>query len=113
MRFARRQGEVVGCVGCERHGDDALLRSLAVSETARSLGAGTALVRSLLAALDAEGVRDVYLLTLDAARFFERFGFEPIDRAALPNAIAGSREGVMHACDDAVPMRRDRAASGR
>lgn len=112
VRFARRHGEVIGCVGCERHGYDALLRSLAVREAARGLGVGAALVRSLLAELDAAGVRDVYLLTLDAARFFERLGFEAIDRSALPVAIASSRENVMHACDEAVPMRRGGPAAG-
>jgi len=106
VRFARRGGEIVGCVGCERHGDDVLLRSLAVRESARSGGVGTALVRALLAELDSMGARDVYLLTLGAARLFERVGFEAIDRSALPRAIARSREGVMHACDEAVPMWR-------
>lgn len=106
MRVLREGGEVLACAGFEPYGEGALLRSVAVAESARGRGLGAALVSSLLDELAAAGVREVFLLTLDAEDYFRRFGFERVDRDTLPEAVLSSREFAIHCCDSATVMRR-------
>jgi N-acetylglutamate synthase-like GNAT family acetyltransferase len=60
----------------------------------------------LVSELVDEGVTEVYLLTMLASPFFEKLGFERIPREQVPPDIGRSREFELHACDDAVVMRR-------
>jgi GNAT superfamily N-acetyltransferase len=57
-------------------------RMLAVANSARGLGAGTALVRTVLDEARAEGRAAVALTTMpamvDARRIYDRFGFRPV-----------------------------------
>jgi amino-acid N-acetyltransferase len=97
---------VVGAVGLEFYGPDALLRSAVVSRELRGSGLGGVLIARLLAQAEARGVRGVYLLTTTAERYFPRFGFERIDRAEIPEAVRQSDE-FREACPaSAVAMRR-------
>ncbi len=105
VRIARDGGRIVGCVGFERHGGAALLRSLAVAPSHRRRGVARALVGDACARLAAAGVREVHLLTLDAADLFARLGFAVIDRAAAPEALQGSRELSLSCCAGATLMR--------
>ncbi len=89
---ARRNGEVVGAIGAEVCGDDALLRSLVVAPEERGTGLGGELVRRLESAAAAWGVRRWWLLTTTAEAFFLKRGFEVTPRAAVPAAIAATRE---------------------
>lgn len=76
-----------GVVGLEFFGDVALLRSLAVAESARGLGCGKGLVsRAESYALD-QGAAAIYLLTETADTLFSRLGYRLIDRASAPAAI--------------------------
>ena len=77
-----RKGRVFGVAGLEVYGDAALLRSVAVAKSHRDMGLGALLVLDRLQAAREQRIRAVYLLTTTAARFFERFGFEQIDRSA-------------------------------
>lgn len=108
MRVLREAGRVLACAGYERHGEAALLRSVAVAAEARGRGLGRGLVGALLAELEGQGAREVYLLTLDAAGFFARLGFAPIARAEVPAAVLAAREFAIHCCDRAQVMRRRR-----
>jgi N-acetylglutamate synthase-like GNAT family acetyltransferase/enamine deaminase RidA (YjgF/YER057c/UK114 family) len=105
MRALERAGRVRACAGFERAGHDALLRSVAVAADSRGQGLGRELVKGLLSELAGAGVKQVYLLTMDADGFFARFGFETIDRAAVPEGILASREFEIHCCDSALVMR--------
>lgn len=89
---ALRSGEVVGCVGVERYGEAGLLRSLAVKEACRGHGMGKALVAEAVDRAVGHDVRELYLLTLTAERFFLKLGFERVDRASAPDAIRGTTE---------------------
>ncbi|HWN06884.1 MAG TPA: arsenic resistance N-acetyltransferase ArsN2 [Steroidobacteraceae bacterium] len=84
--------EPVGIVGLELHGECALLRSLAVTPSARAAGAGTALVELAESHARSHGVRNVYLLTTTAEDFFARRGYARIGREAAPDAIRSTRE---------------------
>ena len=98
-------GALVGLAGVEVYGDAGLLRSVAVSEAQRGTGLGQRLTEAVLAHARERGVREVYLLTATAERFFPRFGFRRIDRADLPAALEGSAE-LRGACPaSAVAMR--------
>lgn len=76
--------QVVGTVGLERHGNYALLRSLAVSRDHKSRGIGRALVATALDAARADGVAGVYLLTNTAQTYFPDLGFFRVERASAP-----------------------------
>lgn len=89
---ARQAGAVVGAIGYERHGADALLRSLVVAPGQRSRGLGDRLVRELAARARAAGVRRFFLLTTTAEGFFAARGFARIERATVPRDVAATEE---------------------
>lgn len=87
--------EIVGTVALEHHGDADtsvfLLRSAAVSPSHRGHGIGTALTTAAVAYVDAAGA-PAALLTETAAGFFPAFGFRPVARDELPDALSASPE---------------------
>jgi len=87
---AEAGGHVVGTASLERHGDALLLRAVAVAAGLRGSGIGAELVAAALAAAD--GIGSVALLTETAASWFPRFGFAPVERAALDPALGASAE---------------------
>ena len=89
---ARQGGAIVGVVGFERHGPDALLRSLVVAPAARGAGLGDRLVRELTEAARRQGVARFHLLTTPAEGFFARRGFEKVARNSVPAEIAATPE---------------------
>jgi len=100
-------GERVGVGGLQRRGDHALLRSVAIEESARGAGHGRALCERLLAEAAAEGVESVYLLTTTAPDFFASLGFEAVDRESAPEALRETAEFADLCPDAAVCMRRE------
>lgn len=89
---AEHAERIVGVVGLEPCGADALLRSLAVDPAWRSRGVGRELVRQLVAAAEARGVRALWLLTTTAERWFPGTGFAAVARDAVPAAIRATDE---------------------
>ena len=85
-------GEIVGAVGHERYGDVGLLRSLVVREDKRNASLGRKLVEAIEAIARMAGIGELWLLTIDAERFFERRGYAFVDREAAPDAIRGTAE---------------------
>lgn len=89
---AERDGGIAGVAGLERYGDAALLRSVAVAESARGTGLGALLTARALESAAAAGARSVYLLTTTAESYFPRHGFRPADRESVPAAVRESVE---------------------
>jgi amino-acid N-acetyltransferase len=87
---AEEDGRVIGTAALERHGEALLLRGVAVAPAARCGGVGGQLVAAALAA--AQPVGPVALLTETASDYFLRFGFVPVERAALAPELAASPE---------------------
>jgi amino-acid N-acetyltransferase len=87
---AERDGKIIACAALERHGDDGLVRSVAVHSSARGQKIGDQLVRALLSS--GRGLKSVSLLTTTADTWFPRFGFQRVDRASLPAALNDSAE---------------------
>ena len=85
-------GDLVGLAGVELYPDGALLRSVAVRRDWRGTGLGRSLVTRALETARAAGVRDVYLLTSTAERWFPRLGFARIERDAVPPGVRQSVE---------------------
>jgi len=104
---ARHDGRLVGCIGMEVHGRDALFRSLAVTPAYRGLGLAWRLYERLVKRARAKGVERAYLLTTTIEPLAERWGFRRIDRAQVPEAIRDTSEFRGACCASAVAMWRD------
>ena len=104
---------LLGCAALERYGAHmALLRSVAVTRTARGQGVGMALVAKLLADARQDGVTEIWLLTTTAADYFPRFGFQAVKRESAPSVLQNSAE-FRYACPaSAIVMRRITEKSG-
>ena len=89
---ARDGSRVVGCVGLERYGSSALLRSLVVATAYRRAGLGQELVFTLERAARDSGVKLLALLTQTAEPFFTRLRYAVIDRAYLPDEMLQSAQ---------------------
>jgi amino-acid N-acetyltransferase len=76
-----------GVVGLEIYGRYALLRSLAVEDKTRGHGCGKALVAEAERYAKEQGVRRIYLLTTNAAKFFANLGYSVVPRADAPERI--------------------------
>ena len=84
--------EMVGLVGLEIRGDDALLRSLAVAGGYRNKGLATLLVDKIEDYARSLKIRTLYLLTLTAESFFAKRDFQPTARTNAPAGIQNTAE---------------------
>ncbi len=66
--------------------DLAEIRSLAVAQSSQGAGIGSRLVEALMTEAQEMGVRKVFVLTYRQS-FFERLGFQVMDRSLLPQKI--------------------------
>jgi len=103
---ARKGSKIVGTVGIEPAGSDALLRSLAVSESIRRQGLGTQLTESIEKYARDREVRHLYVLTRTAESFFSSVGYKKSDRAAAPAGIQDTEEFRTLCPDTAVCMQK-------
>lgn len=99
-------GEVAAAAGLEPYGDVGLLRSVVVAPAHRGRGLGRRLCERVAERAAELGVRELYLLTLDARDYFAALGFTSIDRQAAPSAIRACEEFRVLCPDSAVLMRR-------
>jgi N-acetylglutamate synthase-like GNAT family acetyltransferase len=83
---------VIGAAGVEGSGPAALLRSVVVDASLHGRGIGRELVERATERAISSGVTTLYLLTTTAAPYFSRLGYQPIERAAVPSAIASTHE---------------------
>jgi amino-acid N-acetyltransferase len=97
-------GEMVGCVGFSRHGANAVLHSLVVIREAKGEGVGRALVANAIEHLRKQGVRQIFLVTTDTARYFGYLGFSPVGRASIPSEVLDSPEIAQYAAGEATYM---------
>lgn len=83
---------IAGVIGLEIYGHIGLLRSLLVAQDMRKRGIGRDLCERLCEHAIAQGVRDLYLLTVDAQDYFSARGFARIERSLAPMAIRSTRQ---------------------
>ena len=104
----RNESGVVGSVALEVHGDDAILRALAVGPESRGAGYGWMLADMAISQARWRGVRRIYLLTESASDFFAaKFGFRVVDRSTLGSYVGKSETFTRAATSGQVAMRVD------
>lgn len=108
---AEVDGAIVGVGGLEVTPDGALLRSVAVRPLLRSAGVGQQVVEELMAMADRR-LLHTFLLTTTADNWFPRFGFERVDRAAVPAAIGDTWEFKTGCSQTATAMGRTPGTQG-
>jgi amino-acid N-acetyltransferase len=86
-------GTTVGVVGVELLQEAGLLRSLVVHPSCRGRGLGKQLTNEVEAyAREEKGVKAIFLLTMTAAVFFPRLGYQVTQRFNVPQRIAETFE---------------------
>jgi len=103
----REDGSVVGAIGIETYQDVGLLRSLVVHPPYRRKGLGKLLTNELEAAAREKGIVAIYLLTMTAADFFPRLGYQVTNRAIVPESISGTEEFKNLCPESAVCLYKD------
>jgi amino-acid N-acetyltransferase len=87
FQVAETDGQITGC--CALHiiwQDLAEIKSLAVDQSKKGTGTGKALVEASLCQAKELGLPRVFALTLEPD-FFQRLGFEKVDRDSLPMKV--------------------------
>jgi amino-acid N-acetyltransferase len=84
--------KVIATVAVEYDYDNALLRSLSVSQEKRKSGIGAELVSFIEDYVQKQGVQNIFLLTTTAADFFSKRGYKTIDRSNVPDFIKNTKE---------------------
>lgn len=106
--FAAVDGnKIVGAIGLEVHGEYGLLRSMIVNSVYRNKGIAGKLVQRLFEQAQSLSLREIYLLTETAEKYFINKDFKPVSRDNVPEAIKQSQE-FSHVCPStAVVMKKE------
>jgi amino-acid N-acetyltransferase len=83
---------VIGVIGVEMYQESGLLRSLAVHPAHRGKGVGCRLTSKIESFAQHNGIKTLYLLTMTAADFFSKIGYEVTKRDRVPESIAKTEE---------------------
>lgn len=100
------EGEIIGAIGIEKYSNIALLRSFVVADKYQKCGIGKKLLESLLGEAISMDVESVYLLTTTAQKYFDKNGFQIVERNSLPNEIKNTKEFRSLCPVSAVCMRK-------
>jgi amino-acid N-acetyltransferase len=84
--------QLIGSAGMELKGATGLLRSVAVSETHRKQQLGQKLLAQALEYARLNEVQEVFLITESAAQYFEKHGFQRMERAHVPIEILETKQ---------------------
>lgn len=98
--------ETVAVIGVEIHNKNGLLRSLAVKEEYKNKGIGEMMIKELITHSFSNGLKELFLLTTTADRYFEKFFFTRVERNLVPPAIKASREFSRICPASAIVMKR-------
>ena len=103
---ALQDGTIVGSAALEMYADGALLRSVAVAPALQRHHLGRELTEAAIHLAQECRARAVYLLTTTAAKYFPKFGFEPIARDDVPASVRTSVEFTSACPASATVMRK-------
>ena len=89
---AERDGRLIGCGGLELYVEDSagLVRSMAVEGDLHGTGVGSSILEWVETRARDLGLQRLFLFTVDAASFYERFGYELVDLDAFPPSAQNS-----------------------
>lgn len=87
-------GKIVGSTGYETstEGADVLIRSVAVSSTRRTAGAGTRLAKFALEEAASSGATRAWLFSRRSGPFWQKLGFGPADRGELAAVLSDTQQ---------------------
>jgi amino-acid N-acetyltransferase len=105
--ISEADGKIVGCIGMEVYGKNALLRSMAVKKEYRNNNIASSLVDRLFQQASVLGIRSMFLITTTAEEYFKKKGFFPIERTKVPKAVLQSKEFNGLCPSSAVIMRKE------
>jgi amino-acid N-acetyltransferase len=103
IRVIDEKEEIVGCIGLEIFKQYALLRSAAIHPDHQGKNYGKQLTLAIVAYAKLVGVQQLFLLTDTAEKFFEKFGFNKIDRTQVPDLVKTSIE-FESLCDESATV---------
>ncbi|MHA1973822.1 MAG: arsenic resistance N-acetyltransferase ArsN2 [Candidatus Hodarchaeales archaeon] len=98
--------KLLGSIGLEIYGNNALVRSLAVHSTYHKKGLGTQILTHIHMYAKERGVKRLYLLTTTAEKFFRKFDYEIIPRNEVPANVKESIEFKSVCPESATSMRK-------
>ena len=90
---------IVGYLGLEHYGSDAVLRAVVIKDNFRGLNLGRTMTLLGIDAAKDMGIKSLYLLTLTAKDFFSKLGFKVMARNDVPEAV-GKSEEFLNLCPD-------------
>ncbi len=96
---------VMGVVALEVVARRGLTMWVAVAGEHQGRGLGKTLLHSLIARAHELSLREVYIVTKTASKFFAQLGFSPVSRAAVPSEIRSLRAYPDHCAESAEVMR--------
>lgn len=100
---ASEEDKVAGVIGLEIHEEYGLLRSMVVERSFRNHQVASKLVQTLEEYAKKKGLKEVYLLTLTAAGYFEKKGYSPVLRNEAPEILQSTSE-FTHSCPATAQM---------
>ena len=89
---AKQNDTLIGVIGLEIYEEFGLLRSLVVAPHYRGQGLGKKLCEKVFSYAHELGIKNLYLLTTTAEKFFPKLGFDPIARDSVPVSIQATEE---------------------
>jgi len=89
---AKLGSKIIGTIALEPCGQSALLRSLAVAPDCRGQALGRSLSARMVSHARLLGVKQLYLLTTDAERYFAAMGFKRTERDGAPAQIQATSQ---------------------
>ena len=96
---------VIGVIALEVRGLRGLVRSVVVEPRHARRRVGTSLLRSLLARAQELSLRELYLITEGAEKFFSNAGFVAVRRDHVPDEICSTQEYREQCPKEATVMR--------
>lgn len=104
---ALHEEDVIGAIGLEKYDNCGLLRSMVVNKAYRNKSTASQLVQALETYALQTGIDCMYLLTETAPGYFERKGYQRIQREDVPQALHASSE-FSHVCPvSAIVMKKE------
>jgi len=103
--LAKNNNSIIGMIGLEIYGDIGLLRSFCVSPQFRNYRIGKNLLDRFITYSRSIGIKEVFLLTTTAEKYFSNYGFKNIPRNIVPEQIKQTTEFRNICPDSAVCMK--------
>jgi len=104
LKLVKSENKSIAVYGFELFGHEGILRSVAVSDEYKGTGIGTQIMKQVELDVKELGLTELFLLTITADTFFEKFGFSRISRESAPEIVKLSHEFLTFCPDTAVVM---------